>query len=324
MRNFLNGQSSWRTDHAVCRSDTGRSAIWLAWLFCLICCNPVRAEVPSLVLANVYRPDIDLRDYWVSEKYDGIRACWNGRGLVTRSGANIAAPDWFVANWPTTPLDGELWIGRGEFETVVATVRDAIPDEAAWRRVHYMVFDLPGDARPFTQRLTALQAMIQSSASPWLRAVPQWHVASAAQLMQQLEDVVAHGAEGLMLHRGDSRYRAGRSDDLLKLKPYEDAEARVIAHLPGKGKYTHMLGALRVQTADGRQFNLGSGFTDEQRRHPPAIGALVTYAFHGRTASGLPRFARFLRVRSDGVAEEERRIYRKKEMKREGRRAETK
>ncbi len=319
MRNFLKGQPNLRTAHAVCGSGIGRAAIWLAWLVCLIGCNPVRAEVPSLVLANVYRPDIDLRDYWVSEKYDGIRAFWNGRVLMTRSGTTIAAPAWFLANWPTVALDGELWIGRGEFETVVATVRDAIPDDAAWRRVHYMVFDLPGDARPFTQRLTALQAVIQSSTSPWLRAVPQWRVANAAQLMQQLEDVVTHGAEGLMLHRGDSLYRAGRSDDLLKLKPYHDAEARVIAHLPGKGKYTHMLGALRVQTADGRQFSLGSGFTDEQRRHPPAIGALVTYAFHGRTASGLPRFARFLRVRSDGVADEERRIYRKKESKKEGR-----
>ncbi len=302
MRHFPCSRPDRRTDRAAGK-PCARTA-WLALWFCLIGSNPVQAETPSLALANVYRPGIDLYDYWVSEKYDGIRAFWDGRVLMTRSGATIAAPAWFVAGWPTVALDGELWIGRGEFETVVATVRDAIPDDAAWRRVHYMVFDLPDDPRPFTDRLTALQSVIRSSSSPWLRDVPQWRVTNAEKLMQQLDDLVAAGAEGLMLHRGDSLYRAGRSDDLLKLKPYEDAEARVIAYLPGKGKYTHMLGALRVQTADGRTFSLGSGFTDEQRRHPPAIGTLVTYAFHGRTASGLPRFARFLRVRSDSPADE--------------------
>lgn len=268
-------------------------------LLCLLCCGSIGAQPPSLTLANVYRSGVDLRDYWISEKYDGIRACWNGRTLVTRSGATIATPDWFVAGWPAVPLDGELWIGRGEFETTVATVRDAVPDETAWRRVHYMVFDLPGDDRPFTQRLAGLQAIIGSSPSPSLRAVPQWQVGNETELMHQLDVIVAQGAEGLMLHRAGAFYRAGRSDDLLKLKPYEDAEARVIAHLPGNGKYTHMLGALRVECPDGRQFNLGSGFTDAQRRHPPAIGSTVTYSFRGRTANGLPRFARFLRLRTD-------------------------
>ena len=100
-----------------------------------------------------------------------------------------------------------------------------------------------------------------------------------------------------MLHRGGSIYSAGRSDDLLKLKPYEDAEARVLAHLPGKGKFQGMLGALLVERPDGRRFRIGTGFSDAQRRNPPPIGALVTYQYHGLTGSGLPRFASFMRIR---------------------------
>jgi len=102
-----------------------------------------------------------------------------------------------------------------------------------------------------------------------------------------------------MLHRGDALYRAVRSDDLLKVKTHEDAEARVTGHLPGQGKYANSLGALQVQTPDGRQFRLGSGLTDAQRHNPPAVGAWVTYRFRGLHASGLPRFASFLRVRDD-------------------------
>jgi DNA ligase 1 len=100
-----------------------------------------------------------------------------------------------------------------------------------------------------------------------------------------------------MLHRVDALYETGRSDILLKMKPWENAEAVVIGHQPGKGKHAGMLGALRVRTDDGREFLLGTGFTDPQRRDPPPLGTTVTYRYHDLTRNGLPRFASFLRVR---------------------------
>ncbi|MEJ7687605.1 MAG: hypothetical protein WKG52_11770 [Variovorax sp.] len=105
--------------------------------------------------------------------------------------------------------------------------------------------------------------------------------------------------EGLMLHRGASHYRAERSDDLLKVKPYDDADARVLAHVPGRGKHVGRLGALLVETPEGRRFKLGGGFTDAQRETPPAIGTWVSYRHNGTNPGGLPRFARFIRVRND-------------------------
>jgi DNA ligase-1 len=118
-------------------------------------------------------------------------------------------------------------------------------------------------------------------------------------LSHQLATITQAGGEGLMLHRDDSFYRAERSDDLLKLKRYQEAEAKVIAHLPGQGKYVGMLGALLVRNADGTQFRIGTGFTDEQRRQPPPVGTWVTYGYQNLTARGIPRFARYLRMRSD-------------------------
>jgi DNA ligase-1 len=277
-----------------------RTFVMLAALISLAATDsPAGDTQPELMLANVYRTDIDLADYWVSEKYDGIRAYWDGSTLQTRNGNRIHAPEWFTAHWPQTPLDGELWIGRGQFEAVSAAVRDEIADDAAWRDVQYMVFDLPAHPGPFRLRLAALQALLSADSPSAPRVVPQWQVRDEHELLRQLDNIVASGGEGLMLHRGSSLYRAGRTDDLLKLKPYEDAEARVVGYVPGRGKYENMLGALQVERPDGLRFSLGTGFTDEQRRHPPAIGTWVTYAFHGLTANGVPRFARFLRVRTD-------------------------
>jgi DNA ligase-1 len=252
---------------------------------------------PALLLANSYHPGIDLDRYWVSEKLDGVRARWDGARLISRGGRPIPAPVWFLAGFPTTPLDGELWMGRGTFERMSAMARRGEPDPVAWGQARFMVFDLPGQDGPFGQRLAALHALLTPSPSPYLVLIEQFRVPDHASLMARLREVVAGGGEGLMLHREDSPYRAGRSDDLLKVKPYQDAEARVVGHLPGKGRFQGMLGALLVEEADGTRFRLGTGFSHAQRRDPPGLGSLITFKYQGRTAKGTPRFASFLRVR---------------------------
>ena len=258
------------------------------------------ADAPALLLAGRYRPGIDLRDWWVSEKYDGVRAHWDGRQLRTRGGERINAPAWFTAGWPALPMDGELWAGRGRFEHAQSAAAREQPDDAQWRALRYMVFDLPAHPGSFDERLAALRAAVSALDHTWVQAVPQRKVAGDAELQALLREVVRGGGEGLMLHRGASLYRAGRGDDLLKLKTHDDAEARVIAHVPGKGKHAGRLGALMVETPEGRRFALGTGFTDAQRADPPPVGSWVTYRFRGlHEGSGLPRFASFLRVRSD-------------------------
>jgi DNA ligase-1 len=251
---------------------------------------------PPLMLANIYHPGITLADYWISEKLDGVRGYWDGEKLLTRGGQRISAPHWFTANWPKTALDGELWAGRQQFSRAVSTVRRETPDDAAWRRMRFMVFDLPAHPGTFDQRLPALQDMLAKLAVPWVQPVEQFKLGDHAALQRLLQQTVKQGGEGLMLHLGASLYRTQRSDDLLKVKTHEDAEAAVIGHLPGKGKYQGMLGALLVETPDGRRFKLGSGLSDLQRRRPPALGSVVTYRFRGLNDSGIPRLASFMRV----------------------------
>lgn len=259
----------------------------------------IGAAPPALMLAGVYRPGISLEAYWLSEKYDGLRAYWDGQRLRTRGGDAIVAPAWFTAGWPAEPMDGELWAGRGRFEEAMSITRQQTPNDEAWRRIRFMVFDVPAHTGPFTDRIAAYHGLVSRIDQPWVRAVPQERVASHSALMTRLGRMVRDGGEGLMLHRGDAPYRAVRNDDLLKVKTHEDAEARVIGHLPGQGRHTGRLGALQVETPEGVRFRLGTGFTDIQREHPPALGEWVTYRFRGVSAKGVPRFASFLRVRPD-------------------------
>lgn len=271
----------------------------LSFLLFSILSSQTMAERAPVMLANVYRPGIALEAYWVSEKYDGVRGYWDGRQLLTRGGEVIHAPDWFVAGWPSLPMDGELWAGRGGFSLAVSTVRQQQAGDAAWRQMRFMVFDLPGHSGSFDQRLPVLRSTVQNIHRPWVQAVEQVKVADHAALQAMLDNIVAQGGEGLVLHRGASLYRAERNDDLLKFKPYEDAEAHVVAHVAGKGKYAGMVGALLVETPEGKRFKLGSGMSDQQRRHPPALGSLVTYRYRGVNDSGIPRFAVFMRVREE-------------------------
>ena len=269
---------------------------WLAWT--AAAAEPVP---PALSLAEVYRDDVDVAGYWISEKLDGVRAWWDGEALYSRAGNRFHAPAWFVEDFPSQPLDGELWIGRGTFETLSGVVRRS-PSEAnadAWRRVRFMVFDLPSHESDFDGRLQRMTEIFARVDSPYIGLVEQFRVAGRGELMAALDRVVAAGGEGLMLRKADSLHRAGRSDDLLKLKFHEDAEATVISHLPGKGKYEGMLGSLLVETPDGLRFRLGTGFSDDERRRPPAVGATVTYRHYGTTEAGIPRFASFLRVREE-------------------------
>ncbi|RYX91536.1 MAG: DNA ligase [Comamonadaceae bacterium] len=275
--------------------------------------QPLAAQTPpALMLANSYHADagIRLQDYWVSEKYDGVRTYWDGQQLLTRGGEKIPAPAWFTAGWPATPMDGELWAGRGRFSTAVSVARKQPLDDAskaAWRGMRYMVFDLPAHRGTFSDRIPALKEQVSAIDQPWVQAVNQFKVADHAALQALLKKTVRGGGEGLVLHRGESVYQGLRNNDLLKVKTHEDAEARVVGYLPGKGKYAGLTGALLVEmpAANGKpalRFRIGAGLKDAERRQPPPIGSLVTYRFLGVTDAGVPRFATFVRVREDLAA----------------------
>ena len=253
---------------------------------------------PMLMHAKWWQGGQAPSAFLVSEKLDGVRAFWDGQALRFRSGRLIAAPDWFTVSLPKTALDGELWLGRGRFDELSGIVRHRVPVDADWRGVRYMVFDLPGSADTFSERTEHMKQVLLQAPQPWLQVVAQQRVPDAAALQNLLTQTVKDGGEGLVLHRANALWSPGRSDALLKLKPVPDEEARVVAHVPGKGRHQGRLGALLLEMPNGQRFALGTGFTDAQRTDPPSVGTVVTFRYRDRTPRGLPKFASFLRVRS--------------------------
>lgn len=104
----------------------------------------------------------------VSEKMDGHRALWlpftRGRswreffwsntarddnnyicsGLWSRGGKPIHAPAYFLDQFPKDmPLDGELHMGRGEFEKTSSVIRKHDPVLSEWMGVYFGAFDIP-------------------------------------------------------------------------------------------------------------------------------------------------------------------------------------
>lgn len=84
-----------------------------------------------------------------------------------------------------------------------------------------------------------------------------------------------------MLRRPGSPYTIGRSNYVLKVKTYEDAEATVIRHLSGSGKNAGRLGSLLVELPNGIQFAIGTGFSDQERDDPPPVGSVITFKYYG-------------------------------------------
>lgn len=262
---------------------------------------PTEPKSPALLLAEAWDGEQDVRDWWLSEKLDGVRAYWTGERFLSRQGNVFHAPAWFTADLPSFPLDGELWLERQAFQRTVSIVRRH-DEPAAWRSIRFVVFDAPKLAAPFEARLHACRAHFDQFPAFYAEVLPQEPCRDLAHLRAELDRVTQLGGEGLMLRQPGSSYVAGRSATLLKVKRFLDAEARVIGHEPGAGRHRGRLGALRVELPNGVQFAVGSGFTDRQREQPPAIGATITFRYQKLSDRDVPRFPTFVRIRDDALA----------------------
>lgn len=252
---------------------------------------------PEIQLATRYQEQENISEFFISEKLDGVRGYWNGEQLLTRRGNLIKTPVFFTIGWPNFPLDGELWLGRNNFEQVSATARTHKAKAQDWQQIRFMLFDLPEHKGTFSERIKAMRAIVVATSNPSLKMIPQEKLPSVTHLQARLKKVVDNGGEGLMLHHQDAYYQSGRNALVMKLKQYQDAEAIVLAHNPGTGKYTDKLGSLLVKTNEGIVFKIGTGFSDREREFPPPVGSTITYRYTGKTKNGVPRFASFMRQR---------------------------
>jgi len=236
-------------------------------------------------------------DGWLmSEKLDGVRAIWTGEKLVSRNGNEFFAPKWFTDSLPAgVVLDGELFIGRGMFQSTVGVVRRKKPVDSDWQKIQFCVFDAPECVGGFEQRLAYCNRVLTGCK---VACVVEHRVCrNAVHLDEVFAELCDSGAEGVMLRQPGSAYEGKRSNRLLKYKPFQTDEAEVIGYESGTGRLTNMVGSLILKWK-GIVFCAGSGLTDELRAIPPAIGSIVSFGFCGLTDGSVPRHPTFICERS--------------------------
>ncbi len=234
----------------------------------------------------------------MSEKLDGVRAYWDGKQFLSRNGNVYYAPDWFVEGLPDVPLDGELWLGRKKFQRAVSIARRQDKSDH-WRELSYLVFDAPTQSGGFEERTGFLNDLFARKKLEFAAAHAHELCRNLDHLRSELVRIEALGGEGLMLREPRSKYAAGRSTTLLKVKTFHDAEARVIGHQPGEGRHRGRLGALFVELTNGTRFSVGTGFSDAERSTPPPVGSTITFRYQELSEGGVPRFPSYLGVRHD-------------------------
>src|SRR6476646_4213629 len=251
---------------------------------------------PPLLLAESWDNAADLTNWWMSEKLDGVRAYWDGKQFLSRQGNIYYAPDWFVEGLPSVPLDGELWIERKKFQRTVSIVRRQDKSDL-WKEVRYLIFDAPAANGGFEERLAFIKDTLAKRATRFASQHAHERCKSLEALRAELARVEALQGEGLMLRQPGSKYVAGRSSTLLKVKTFNDPEAVVIGHQAGAGRHRRRMGALLVRLPNGTDFAIGTGFSDRERENPPAIGATVTFRYQELSDAGVPRFPSWAGVR---------------------------
>ncbi|EIM86354.1 DNA ligase/mRNA capping enzyme, partial [Stereum hirsutum FP-91666 SS1] len=269
-----------------------------------------KKKAPEVLLAVKWDEEsTDPTGWWVSEKLDGVRTLWAPKGGEGREGAMLSRlgnpfmvpKDWMDKLPKDVTLDGELFGGRGEFQSTVGIVKTM--GSKGWKNITFQIFDVPSMGNePFEDRLQWLQENFSEGGkyhSKEFVVVDQTCAESKDHVFDMLKEVEAHGGEGLMLRKPGSKYEGRRSSTLLKIKTFFDAEAEVTGYVPGKGKHTGSTGALKCKMASGKTFAVGSGLSDKQRARPPKVGTIIVYRFQELTKDGVPRFPTFVGEAAD-------------------------
>lgn len=253
------------------------------------------AKKPELLLLNKYSEDINVTSWYMSEKLDGIRAYWDGKNLISRSGKVFAAPEFFTEDFPAHELDGELWTSRDDFSNIVSIVNKK-KAHIRWNELIYNVFEVPNAKGNLIQRLKKVKE------SKYIKTIKQIKVNNTDHLNTFLKTVEQKDGEGIVVRKGNLDYYTGRNNYALKVKSYLDAECEVVGYNKGNGKYEGMIGSLSCKMKNMQVIKIGSGLSDKQRVVPPSLGSVITFKYYGLTSKGNPRFPVFLKVRnSEGL-----------------------
>lgn len=177
-------------------------------ILCILILNSYAVEIQK---ANTYNKKVhEIKNWYMSEKLDGIRAYWNGKELISKNGNKIHAPDWFIKSFPKFKLDGELWTKRDDFENIQSIVLDKKPSED-WNKITYNIFEVPNQEGDFLKRLEKLKVWLSFNSNKYIKIIPQYKCKNKNHLDLYLEELLNKKAEGIIIKNPNLDYFTGRS-----------------------------------------------------------------------------------------------------------------
>jgi len=199
--------------------------------------------------------------------------------------------------------DGEVDAGQTKsFQKLMTQVRKLDGVNPQIFRFH--IFDLVIDGFSFIKRYQILHDVLKTSSfsKTFLLEhfqVPEW-VKTEKDLIQLSQIHIDQGEEGIVVKTHTGVYEYKRSRQWLKVKKFETLDAKVTGWQYGTGKNANVMGKLNCILDSGIRFNVGSGFSDQERidfmTNTPII---IEVDYQDMTKDGKPRFGTFVRIRDD-------------------------
>ena len=303
----------------------------------------------SVALAKLYSKDADYTGWIMSEKLDGMRCIWCKGGLYSRKGIRLHAPAKFTAALERLSsdvvLDGELHWGHlpgkafADYKTFFQSVGKASTVQHQWNELMFCVFDCPSAKGGIRKRLEVARDVLSGGSSSGAGAssssassasssssssasvsgryavvLPVETCRGKSHLQTFVDRIMERGGEGCMLRHPDAEHKSGRTADLLKVKPYLDAECKVVGlrfgRLSGGTLDSKLMSVLNCILLDengdstGTPFTIENGFSMTERQGAAKLfplGTVVTFKYQSMMDCGTgpqPRHPSFMRVRS--------------------------
>lgn len=218
-------------------------------------------------------------------------------------------------------LDGELYNHelKNDFSLLTSLIKGQHNEPHPQHKLmQYHVYDVVSEIR-YNDRMELFVWDVIIDDLP-LVAVETHVVRDEAEMRKLHDKFTASGYEGLMYRNATMPYENKRSNGLMKVKVFQDAEFEVVGVNEGKGKEAGYAVTYTVKN----DFNSGDNFkatisrltgpdgkfseTKEEyadrcayilKNPEKYIGQMLTVQFQGRTPYGIPRFPVALRLRSD-------------------------
>jgi len=239
------------------------------------------SSVPKAMLAQDYDDHKKKVKYpcYVQPKLDGIRCLSVIGRMYSRTNTDfVSVPDLqkaineiLILNPDIIALDGELYNHdfKNDFEKITSAVRNEEETENT-KHIQYHIYDaIFVEDLTFEERFNRINIIFNNILHPNIIRVTTSKVSNLEELQAAYDWAVECGYEGAMIRNANGLYQQDkRSFDLLKMKEFKDAEAKIIGYEEGRGKLVGHIAAFICEMPNGKRFKAKmKGSLDNLKRY---------------------------------------------------------